>query len=57
MWKFRIDQNEGKIKQIILKTAHSLNLDLGKLNYVKKTFIRGNSKWEKLYLLKSDIIK
>lgn len=44
MQKFRIDQNEGKIKQTIIKTAQSLNLDLGKLNYVKKMFIRGNSK-------------
>lgn len=33
-WKLRIDQNEGKIKQIILKTAHNSNFNPRKFNYV-----------------------
>lgn len=35
-WKLRLDQNEGKIRQIMLKTAHTSNFVPRKLNYAEK---------------------
>lgn len=38
----------------MLKAAYGSNFDPGKLNYAEKIFLKGNSKREKLHLVKSD---